>query len=959
MHSSCNAQYGPMAYDGRFYWLADDRANQGFRWYEPPRRGWSESGAPWSAMTSFPERIWEFPIAGGPPNDPCYQFPFVTPPDPDFGPFGLQVNQYLAEWWEGTTYFSHPNKPAGWSAGKFGFFDFAPRGDRPAVASDGLPAGFVGQSTGQAGACAGRLLAGARGSGNPWEAGTADVPSGEPCMAWPAVYVVRMNLETRCEPDLSLPDIEGYTFRFYELWDTWGYPIELPDGASVPLLFPSDYPDGDSGALGRVWLRRADVGLKQWINNGSGPYAADVAASSVFSGAAGGGSLAAVGGVRPDYLEQHAWRLDSATADERRGSARNMLRTYDHDGNVVADYVIIRDLMTETEDCLSLEVASYETAEDIDWRCGRVNSAALASHSLQSGGSRYSDVGAASPAEVAAVLTTATVPGAVGNRQPEPPGANFWFEYDTFSIRCHAGFYSERDLPLVAEYAIEAYQEEYPLAWQDYLDLQDLWDIGLATDDAVNAAYQYVSDLRGMLEGWRVIYAYRDLVHGELLSAVRAAGYAYGGAGGGLAVDFDGVGCDAELVTLQPFRRQSGGNVDVAPPNAGGLTAEMALVSWKEVAGTDRFTAQQQAAGLPHYIGDSRLSLEVGAASHYVRDHSMRAGSEFPTGPTHWDGVDVTHSPNLFIPLACGKPQENVFAPDVTHIPSVGFWTSSGEWEQILDPNDPRRLGRVVGGGRAFDPRSFASYTECKDSAFGAGDCYASDEMRTRMSAYNPGGAETLTGRALAAHREALESGVDQGLYKADQFRDYDTSDRSPLFSVNSTVSSGDLDASGNLIEHEGVNMLGDIGEPTSYAVETLSAPHALLYGYNPTFTGLGNLDHLSNGTRHEFTFVEYYWGVAPGTAVNGPPGTIAEADMETMTRTGPVRLSSAMGYARGGGVGSCTVCSELGCDDSVVEEFVGERFTARVTEGTAVCLIGPTPLPRPRHSCPTVANTR
>ena len=257
----------------------------------------------------------------------------------------------------------------------------------------------------------------------------------------------------------------------------------------------------------------------------------------------------------------------------------------------------------------------------------------------------------------------------------------------------------------------------------------------------------------------------------------------------------------------------------------------------------------------------------------------------------------------------------------------------------------------------------FASYTECADSAFGAGDCYASDEMRDRIAEYSPGGAETLTGRALAAHREAARAGVDQGLYIADRLRAFTTPDRpenrAPLFSVNKTVSSGDLDASGNLIVHDPVRMFGDIGEPTSYAVETTSAPHALFYEYNPTFTGLGNLDHLSNGVRHEFTFVEYYWGVAPGTAVHGPPGTIAEADMEHMTRTGPVRLSAAMGYARGGGVGSCTVCSENGCDDSVVEEFAGERFTSSVTQGTAVCLIGPTPIPPPRHSCPTVSNTR
>ena len=553
------AQYGPMAYDGPFYWLSHDREYQGFRWYEPPLRGWSDSGDPWSAMTSFPERIWEFPVGGAPPNDPCYEFPFAQPPDPNYGPFGLQVNQYLAEWWEGTTYFSHPNKPAGWTEAKFGFFDFDPRGDRAQVAGNGLPAGFVGQSTGEAGACAAKLMAAARGSGDPWESAQQDVPSGEPCMAWPDTYVVRMNLETRCEPDLSVRDIEGYTLRFYDIFDRWTAPILLPDGVAVPLLFPSDYPAGDAGALGRIWLRRADVGLKQWVNNGDGPYAADFPASSVFAGAAGGGGLGAVASLRPEYLELHQWRLDpSLTADDRRASPRNVLKTYDADGNVVDDFITIHDLMRGTTECVSLDLASYETTQDIAWRCGAVTSPGLAYNSLQASGTRYSDVGAASPAEVAAILTTATVPGAVGNRQPEPPGGNFWFEFDTFNIRCHAGFYSEVDLPLLAAETVVEHEEAFALAWEEFRRVSDLYRFGLATDAEYDAAYAHAREVRGMLEGWRVIHAYRDIVHGELLAAVRAAGYEYAGGGSGLAVDFDGGGCDAEMVTVQPLRRIGG-----------------------------------------------------------------------------------------------------------------------------------------------------------------------------------------------------------------------------------------------------------------------------------------------------------------------------------------------------------------------------------------------------------------
>ena len=964
------AQYGPMPYDGPFYWLSDNRAYQGLRWYESPRRGWSTSGDPWSALTSFPERIWEFPVLGAPPNDSCYVVPFLDPIDPDFGPFGLQVNQYMVEWWEGTTYLSHPGKPAGWTEAKFGFFDFDPRGDRPAVGPRGLPGGFVGQSTGEAGACVAKLLAEARGSGEPWKAAQEDAGGGGPCMAWPAIYRLRANIETRCEPDLSFRDDEDYTLRFYEIWDRYLYsvPILLPDGASVRLRFPDDYPAGDAGAGARVWLRRADVGLNSWVNAGDGPYAADFPSSAVFApGPADGG------GGGSDYRQYHEWRLDAGmSANERRASARNVLKTYNADGEVISDTVTIHDLLNDTEDCLSLDLASYEGTQDIDWTqgCGRVNSVGLAGSSLQTGGERYSDLGAASPAEVVGMLTEATVPGAVGNRQPAPPGDSFWLEYDTWAMACHAGFFSERDLPLIAAETIDDHWERFELEWDEYLRLERLTNWGMYDRDALMLFYEHVSRLRGMLEGWIVIYAYRDMVHGELLAAVEAAGYVYGGAGFELGVDFNGTGCEQEMALIQPLLRVGGG-VDVAPPNAG--TASGSLLSFEDMPNSERFTEQQVAEGLPHYIGGSSLSFPVSAASHYVRDNSMRAGSSFPTGPTHWDGVDVIESSNMFVAMACGKPQENRFAPEVERFPSYGYWASNGDWVQFDDLSDPdqRRLAEGVsqGGGAAFDSRTLASYTECADDAFGDygdpdgprnNDCYASAEMASRVAEYSPGGAETLTQRAVATHREAVESGAERGMYKYAQMRDQMTENRSPVFSdVIHRQSSGDVDESGVLIEHDSANFPGrdKIGRPTSYAVEMVDAPHALLLAYNPTFTGFDDLDHLSSDLPQWFSYRDYYWGVAPGTAVNGPPGTIAEADMEYMTRSGPARLFAAMGYARGAGIGSCTLCSENGCDDTVIEEFSGERFTSSVTQGTAVCLIGPTPLEPPAHSCPTVGN--
>ena len=206
-------------------------------------------------------------------------------------------------------------------------------------------------------------------------------------------------------------------------------------------------------------------------------------------------------------------------------------------------------------------------------------------------------------------------------------------------------------------------------------------------------------------------------------------------------------------------------------------------------------------------------------------------------------------------------------------------------------------------------------------------------------------------------------------MYRADSFRDYDPTDtagETRTFDQYKRELSGDLDASGNPIrlDNSGLSVwgarIGD-GDPSDYEVTPVTEQYGLQYLFDSlggVYTGFADLDYLYNSVPHEFTFVTDYWGITPGTNARGI-ASVTESDRETFTNTGPVRLSGAMGYARGAGLGSCTVCSENGCDASVVEDFPGERFTSSVTEGTLVCLIGPTPIRRPAHSCPTVANTR
>ena len=130
--------------------------------------------------------------------------------------------------------------------------------------------------------------------------------------------------------------------------------------------------------------------------------------------------------------------------------------------------------------------------------------------------------------------------------------------------------------------------------------------------------------------------------------------------------------------------------------------------------------------------------------------------------------------------------------------------------------------------------------------------------------------------------------------------------------------------------------------QPTAYAVAPVrfhfdAELHARIDG------GLGEFDHRVLGVDgHGFLVVdERYWGIAPGTAANEPPGTTQFPDVEGMWRWGRVRFSGAMDAAKTDRVGSCTLCSEKGCDGSVAEDFPGERFTSRVTSaGRLVCLI-------------------
>ena len=176
-------------YKGDLFWMADPAPLPGSLWAAPPLRGWSTAGDPWSAATSFPPRVWEYHVSNAPPNDLCVELPAAI--DPATGPFGMQFSTYFAEWWEGTTYRSHPNKPPGYRADLFGFFDFRGRSDRPRVGAGGLPARLIGNP----GACAAATLAALQGGGDAqWMPHRRD-GYGNPCLSTPHLFRLRVNME--------------------------------------------------------------------------------------------------------------------------------------------------------------------------------------------------------------------------------------------------------------------------------------------------------------------------------------------------------------------------------------------------------------------------------------------------------------------------------------------------------------------------------------------------------------------------------------------------------------------------------------------------------------------------------------------------------------------------------------------------------------------------------------------
>ena len=457
------AVFAQRDYKGMLFWMAPPAAYSGALWISPPIRSWEDD---WGVASSFPQRVWEYEVGGAPPNDPCERLPYIT--DAEIGPFGLQINQYTGEWWEGTTYVGtpgdpHTGPPPGFDPDLFGFFSFGDRSDRPGVDSRGIPGGLGGNP----GACVAKAITVLRGGGAQWKPN--DQRDGD-CLSSPSFTRLRMNVELRCEADLR--DRDEYTEAFWAAFDVV-LPTILPDGfTEAPVVFPADYPNGPSvpGASprsfpGRVWLRRIDFN-----NEGVSWSDGDEPLSSVFN-IATASPWGATTGVDPDLArpEMYQWQLEG-TAAERRASSRNPFVEIDGTGTIVNhERMIINDLIKGVDDCVSLDLFSSETSSDgSPMPCGRMNAAGTAFFSKDPDG-MPTDLGPNTPRELAAELGAPMLPGARGNHQPFPVGGDlFWSEQKAYGSRCTAGYVVIDDLPLHALEARDFYYELFLEAWQAY-----------------------------------------------------------------------------------------------------------------------------------------------------------------------------------------------------------------------------------------------------------------------------------------------------------------------------------------------------------------------------------------------------------------------------------------------------------------------------------------------------------
>ena len=979
-------------YEGPLFWMSAPGAHPGSNWIEPPLRSWMEApGEEWHQATSFPtERIWESAINGAPPNDPCFRDVAMAVTDPDTGPYGLQTSQFFAEWWDGNVYFGHPSPPPAWNYFEYGGFRFRYRPPQNGVyrepydSGTGAPQLIVGTSPG---ACVGGRLALQRGSQDggvwmPYQLG------GNPCYSTAHFYRLRLNTELRCEPHLG-DQTDPYTELFWEFYDLRvpTVPVFYDGTTTGAIRFPSTYTSDPY-----PFFRRIDVGFSKLVNDldafppddSLGPQA--VAASTFFD-LPGGGTTAP--SARPEYFTTStaAW-MTGLTADIR-ASRRNSLVVRDDTGEIRDSFIEIYDGYRDEMDCLFFTAVTHDGNQmESPAHCGDdVAKSRMTSVTTVESGGRPDDIG---PIQVDAI----DKPGpevwrAHARAQPFAVGGGEWLDFTPRNLLCtESTVLVDAEYVFFAEAAIEQHLRFAQIYWELYLGVSDIDYPDLDDYNRVREYYRQLSLGNFMdWQGWLAVYDYRALVLSLLEAAVAASSppialvhHRF------VAPVLDGepypASCEAFSMTLQPERTYVNDNAQPAwdglPPPAllpAGTAGTRDLMTpinlFEPQFGVDGLLGAQ---GLgvqekEHYWSGNIGSFRGGVS---IESADLVGGPDmFPVGPTHGaesGDLDVYDSPSFFISYTCGSPETDVFAREVTHItPNYQTDADPDNPGSGLNPGDliytPRGEFEYQGPAvpdAPFEPDALGGRCDRPDGT----SCYSAQAV-AELAARYPGT------RAAAAYAAAAAApGVVDGRVRQPG-RVYDSSNPIRLPNIVEEVGSslhgrpslagrhagsfvrewsGDLlvDSSGNatqqLLESApsggAFSGLGNnYSRPTAYAVQPLRFLYRLGAAVDLRL-GLPDLDHRHGGFSYGPGGIEVrtrYFGSSPGTHL----ASLHFADVEQMALYGPVRYNGAMEAAKGGTLGSCTVCSEKGCDAATVEDFPGERFTSKVsTTGRMVCLI-------------------
>ena len=618
-------------YAGPFFWLADQTETPGSRWVAPPTRATAPGGG---SFSSFPDRLWVGDVVGAPPNDSCHAVGDRPATDYEVGPYGLQVVQYLGDWWRGLVYRPHTGTVGPATAYDFGYFDFAPRPGRPPTSRDGLP----GTSVGNPGACVANALARLHGSldgDGRWRTTTVDVPTGRDCLAASQIVLLRMNSELRCEPDLSDPDDHEFTSAFWRFLEG----RSVPTG---PTFFPSDY------EAGAQWVRRVEVGF--FALDGDSKGSGGTYELVPFGLPAYPTSGQPVGEYREYHPDSFGLVPDA--------SLRNPLQAMDVNGVPTGEPIRFVDGRTGREDCLEWNVARPGERYDQDWACNRANSMAASNAAVESDGLRVVEAGPATPAEIED--SPPTIPLAHPRLHPFPaPAGSVWAEWNRAQMSCRWQYAVLTPLADQARERRDAWRGLYNrLAGGGGLDSTELAAFRRYAERRLGPGVAGpVAWAHGHWQGWEALLEYRIAAERQARGVLQAAGYRLV-VGREFVVGVEHSGC---VVDSLP-------SVQVDPVAPGQTTNGL----WSRFF---TFDVPEDTDTPEYWAPDGQLYHWRGTVT--PRNAAAARGGRLPAGTVV---REIAVGPTAYRHFSCGTVAEHLFGPDVAEI--------TPDFTGVFDPDE-------------------------------------------------------------------------------------------------------------------------------------------------------------------------------------------------------------------------------------------------------------------------------